>query len=139
MNIVLWIGQGILAAVFLLAGSMKTFGPVEMFTAQMPELSPWMVRGIGIVELLGGIGLILPLALKIRPRLTSIAAIGYMIVMVGAIFIHVSHGESPVVNIVLLALAAFVAYGRWNTGNTSTSLDGRDALQIQKGREARQS
>ena len=118
MNIALWIAQGLLAAMFLMAGVMKTFQ-----TAKAKEQLPWaknrsdgFVRFVGTSELLGALGLILPLATGILPRLTVLAAIGLIIIQLLAIFTeHLPKKEYNVipVNVVLLALAAFVALGRW--------------------------
>ena len=118
MNIALWIAQGLLAAMFLMEGVMKTFQ-----TAKAKEQLPWaknrsdgFVRFVGTSELLGALGLILPLATGILPRLTVLAAIGLIIIQLLAIFTeHLPKKEYNVipVNVVLLALAAFVAFGRW--------------------------
>lgn len=118
MNIALWIAQGLLAAMFLMAGVMKTFQ-----TAKAKEQLPWaknrsdgFVRFVGTSELLGALGLILPLATGILPRLTVLAAIGLIIIQLLAIFTeNLPKKEYNVipVNVVLLALAAFVAFGRW--------------------------
>jgi putative oxidoreductase len=74
-----------------------------------------LVRFIGVSELLGAIGLVLPAALKIRPQLTTLAAAGLSLIMLLANLMHIYRGEFFVLpmTLVLLALAAFVAYGRW--------------------------
>lgn len=118
MNIALWIAQGLLAAMYLMAGIMKTFQ-----TAKAKEQMPWaknrsdgFVRFVGTSELLGALGLILPLVTGILPWLTVLAAIGLIIIQLLAIFTeHLPKKEFNVipVNVVLLALAAFVAFGRW--------------------------
>jgi uncharacterized membrane protein YphA (DoxX/SURF4 family) len=116
MNIALWIIQGLLAAVFLFAGGMKLVMPVEDILKQMPlPLPGWFLRFTAVVELLGGIGLILPWLLRIKPGLTPLAAAGLVIVMVGAIVYTLAAGEvaSVLLPLVVGILAGFVAYGRW--------------------------
>ena len=118
MNIVLWIVQGLLAAMYLIAGQLKTFQ-----TAKAKEQLPWaknrsdaFVRFVGISELLGALGLILPLVTGILPWLTVFAAIGLTIIQALAIFSeHLPKKEYNVIpiNIVLLALAVLVVIGRW--------------------------
>lgn len=116
MNIALWIVQGLLAVGFLYSGWMKAFG-----YEKAKESWPWageVARGfvffIGIAELLGAIGLILPKAANIAPVLTPMAALGLaVIVLLGAIF-HIRRKEYREigVNIVFFALAVFVAIGQ---------------------------
>jgi hypothetical protein len=116
MNIALWIIQALLAALFLFAGGMKLVIPVEDIIKQMPLLLPgWFVRFTGVVEVLGGIGLILPWLLSIKPRLTPLAAAGLVIVMIGATVYTLAAGEiaSAPMPLVVGILAGFVAYGRW--------------------------
>jgi uncharacterized membrane protein len=118
MNTALWIAQGLLAAMYLMAGVIKTFQ-----TAKAKEQLPWaknrsdgFVRFVGTSELLGALGLILPLVTGILPWLTPVAAIGLIILQLLAIFTeHLPKKEYNVipVNVVLLALAAFVVFGRW--------------------------
>ncbi|RTE06423.1 DoxX family protein [Paenibacillus whitsoniae] len=116
MNIALWIAQILLAAMFLMGGLMKTTQ-----VAKVKSTMPWAknasngyVRFIGLSELLGAIGLIVPYATGIALVLTPIAAIGLGIIMVLAISVHARQKENQAVamNIVLLALAIFVAIGR---------------------------
>ena len=118
MNIALWIVQGLLAAAFLMAGLMKASQPKEKLAENMAwvnDFSASQVRAIGIVEILGAIGLILPAATGILPILTPLAAVGLVVTMLGAASTHLRRGESQMiaVNFVLLLLAAFVAYGRF--------------------------
>ncbi len=118
MNIALWIAQVLLALFFGMAGMMKTFQ-----TAKAKEQLPWaknrsdgFVRFIGISELLGALGLILPMLTGILAWLTPIAAIGLSLIQVLAIITeHLPKKEYNVipVNMVLLALAVFVTAGRW--------------------------
>jgi uncharacterized membrane protein YphA (DoxX/SURF4 family) len=116
MNVALWIIQALLAALFLFAGGMKLVMPVEDILKQMPlPLPGWFVRFTGVVELLGGIGLILPWLLKIKSGLTPLAAAGLVIVMIGATVYTLAAGEiaSAPLPLVVGILAGFVAYGRW--------------------------
>lgn len=116
MNIALWVVQALLALLFLFAGGMKLVMPIEEMLKQMPLTLPgWFVRFIGVVEVLGGIGLILPWLLNIRPGLTPLAAAGLVIVMIGAIVYTVAAGDvaSAVMPLVVGLLCAFVACGRW--------------------------
>jgi DoxX-like family len=114
MNIALWIVQGLLAALFLFAGGMKLVLPVQVLTQQMPLPGPF-VRFIGVAEVLGAIGLILPGLLRIRPGLTPLAAAGLVIIMIGATVVTLVNGmiAPTLISLVVGLLAAFVAYGRW--------------------------
>ena len=116
MTTTLWILQGILAAAFLGAGSMKLMKTPEelvaMGMAWAEDFSPGQVKTIGLLEALGAIGLILPVALNIAPVLTGVAAAGLVLTMGGAIAVHIKRGEFPMIapGAVLGAMAAFVAY-----------------------------
>ena len=114
MTYALWIVQALLAAVFLFAGGMKLILPLDQLTGPV-ALPGWFLRFIGVCEVLGGLGLILPGLLRIRPRLTPLAAIGLVLIMVGAIVITLIGGQPVAALISLLVglLAVFVAYGRW--------------------------
>lgn len=117
MNIALWIVQLLLGLVFLAAGYTKSSKPRSDLQGMMPwveDFSDSQVKGIGILELLAGLGLILPSVTKILPILTPLAAIGLVLTMLGAIYTHYRRQEYGVIgaNVVLLVLAAFVAYGR---------------------------
>jgi uncharacterized membrane protein YphA (DoxX/SURF4 family) len=83
MTYALWIIQGLLALLFLFAGGMKLVLPIEEMTKQMPMPGPFL-RFIGVAEILGALGLILPGLLRIRPGLTPLAAAGLVIIMIGA-------------------------------------------------------
>ena len=119
MNVVLWIVAGLLAVAFLAAGLMKLTQPKKKLADSgmgwTEDFSDGAVKGIGALEVLGAAGLILPAALGIVPVLVPIAATGLALLMLGAAVTHARRKESPniVVNIVLLALAAFVAWGRF--------------------------
>lgn len=113
MNIVLWIVQVLLALLFLFAGGSKLVLSMEQM--QGPIAFPeWFLRFIGVLELLGGIGLILPWLLRIRPILTPLAAVGLVIIMIGATVVSLMTGPAALAAIPLVTglLAAFVAYGR---------------------------
>lgn len=117
LHVGLWITQGLLAAAFLMAGGMKLSAPIEELQTQMPWVTGALggaVRFIGAAEVLGGIGLILPAATRILPKLTPLAAAGLAIVMVLAVATHVARGEMPMIapGLVLGGMAAFVAWGR---------------------------
>jgi putative oxidoreductase len=117
MNIVLWIAQGLLAIAYVLAGSMKAFRPVEQLSKNMKWVTAvpaGLVRFIGIAEVVGGIGLIIPMVTNIAPGLTVAAAAGLVLVQVCAIVFHVSRGEARGLpaNLVLLLLALLVLVGR---------------------------
>lgn len=116
MNIALWVIQALLAALFLFAGSMKLIMPFEEMMKQMPiPLPKWFVLFTGVVEVLGALGVILPWLLRIRTGLTPLAAVGLVIVMIGATIYTVAAGDiaSALMPMVVGLLAAFVAYGRW--------------------------
>ncbi|MCC3373603.1 DoxX family protein [Cohnella sp. REN36] len=117
MNIALWIVQGLLAFIFILAGSMKAF-QYERAEAALPwvkDTSKGLVTFIGVSELLGGLALIIAYAMGILPILTPIAAVALAIVMLFAALFHVKRKEyqGAGVNVILLALALFVAIGRF--------------------------
>lgn len=118
MNITLWIVQILLALAFAMAGAMKVTQPIEKLANNMgfvQDFAPWTVRLIGVLELLGAIGLILPAITGIWPWLTPLAGGGLVLTMVGAMITHARRGEFPSigVNLVLLLLALFVAFGRF--------------------------
>lgn len=117
LHVGLWVTQVLLAAAFLMAGGMKVSAPLEQLQAQMPWVTGALggaVRFIGAVELLGAVGLLLPAATRVLPRLTPLAATGLLTVMGLAALTHLSRGEYPMIiaNLVLGGMAAFVAWGR---------------------------
>ena len=119
MNTVLWIAQGLLAAMYLMAGIMKTFQTAQAKERMSgaKERSDEFVRFVGVSELLGALGLILPLVTGILPWVTIFAAIGLILIQLLAIFKeHLPKKEYNVipVNIVLVVLAVFVIVGRWS-------------------------
>jgi putative oxidoreductase len=117
MNVVLWIVQALLAATYVMVGSMKAVWPLEALSkriAWVRAVPVGLVRFIGIAEVLGAIGLILPMVTTIAPWLTVAAAAGLVLLQVCAIVFHVFRHETRMLlgNIVLLLLAAFVLVGR---------------------------
>src|SRR4051794_29087012 len=118
MNIALWIIAGLLAASFLGSGVMKLTRPrAQLARAGMgwaDDLGDGTVKGIGVLEILAAAGLILPAALGITRVLTPLAAIGLVLLMAGAMIVHVRRHELPAVavNLAFLTLAAVVAVGR---------------------------
>ena len=119
MNIVLWIIQVLLALLFLFAGGMKlVISPEVLQSMGSPNqivLPGLFVRFMGVCEVLGGLGLILPGLLRIRPGLTPLAAAGLVIIMIGATVLSFAADgmAAAIVPFVTGILAAFVAYGRW--------------------------
>ncbi|PZR24911.1 MAG: hypothetical protein DI535_20335 [Citrobacter freundii] len=113
INISLWIVQTLLAVTFIWSGFMKIFQP-----GNLPF--PWIRDNAnlalitGAIDLLAGIGIILPALFRIRPQLTIYAAYGAAILMIAAIIFHISRGETKDigVNILITILAAFIAWGR---------------------------
>ena len=119
MNVTLWIIAGVLAAAFAAAGLMKIDQPkAKLAEAGMPwteDFSDGQVKGIGALEVLGAIGLILPAALGIAEVLTPLAAIGLTLLMAGAAVTHLrrKEGKQVPVNVLLGGLALFVAIMRF--------------------------
>lgn len=119
MNIVLWVVAVVLALAFLAAGGMKLGRPkaalAESGLGWVEDFSPGAIKAIGALEVLGALGLVLPAVTGIAPVLVPLAATGLALTMVGAAVVHGRRGESQMiaVNVVLLALAAFVAWGRF--------------------------
>ena len=114
MTCALWIIQGLLALIFLFGGGTKLIRPIEEMTKEMP-MPGLFLRFLGVAEVLGAIGLILPGLLRIRPGLTPLAAAGLVVIMIGATVITLATmGAAPaLIPLVVGLLAAFVAYGRW--------------------------
>jgi uncharacterized membrane protein YphA (DoxX/SURF4 family) len=115
LNVGLWIVQVLLALLFLWAGGMKLVLPLEKLAGPV-HLPGLFLRFIGVAEVLGGVGLLLPSLLRIRPILTAWAAAGLVIIMIGAVVITLQGGGNTslaLIPAVTGLLAAFVAYGRW--------------------------
>lgn len=119
MNLALWIIGIVLAVGFAASGLMKIVRSKEQLVASgfgwAQDLNPTAIRLIGVAEILGAIGLIVPAATHIAPILVPLAAVGLALVMVGAAAVHARRKEAPIVaiNAVLLGLAIVVAWGRF--------------------------
>jgi hypothetical protein len=119
MNIALWTIASVLAVAFLAAGAMKLTQPKEKLAAVgmgwTEDFSAGTIKTIGLLEVLAAVGLIVPAAVDIVPVLVPLAALGLVLIMIGAVITHARRHELPaiVVNLVLLALAAVVAWGRF--------------------------
>lgn len=113
INIVLWIAQGLLATIFIWAGFMKIFKPEDLPFPWVKENTN-LVLLTGIVDLLGGLGIVLPTLLRIQPKLTIFAAYGIIVLMTVASVFHILRGEARDIgfNIFMALLAVFVAWGR---------------------------
>jgi uncharacterized membrane protein YphA (DoxX/SURF4 family) len=117
LHATLWVVQILLAVAFAMSGLMKLTQPMSDLATQMgwvASVPAALVRFIGAAELAGALGLVLPALTRIQPRLTVLAALGLVVVMLLASAVHASRGELGMlpVNLVLGALAAFVAWGR---------------------------
>ena len=121
MNLALWIAAGLLAAAYLVAGGGKVIMPQEKIAATsasarwVEDFSDGAVKGIGALELLAAVGLIVPAALDIAPILVPLAATGAVLLFVGAVTMRLRRGERlPIAaDLFYLALAAFIAWGRF--------------------------
>ena len=124
MNIALWILQGFLATIFLIAGGIKVIKSKDELKALGGEKMNWVdstsaisVKLIGTLEVLAAIGLILPQLTGIMPGLVPLAALGLVSTMIGAMIIHQLRGEGPkaiMPVVILLLMAAFTTYGRFD-------------------------
>ena len=116
MNIALWIAQILLTALFGMIGLWKTFTPIPDIAHSIPWAvnHPYLIRFIGISELAGSLGVTLPYATGILPKLTPLAALGLATIMVLAVAFHLYLGDvkGTLVPLGLLGLSAFVAWGR---------------------------
>jgi hypothetical protein len=115
-NILLWSAQVLLASGFIWAAAMKLCQPADKLAAMWPWTAenPGLVKFTGVVDLLGGMGLILPGLLRVWPKLTIYAAYGTIVLMIAASSFHISRGEGSLigVNIFFALLAAFIVWGR---------------------------
>ena len=109
----LWIAQSVLAAIFLFAGGMKLLMPAAELAAQS-HMPGAFIKFIGVCETAGALGLILPGLFRIQQRLTPLAALGLVIIMIGAVVTTLVQGQGPVAIIpaVVGLMAAYVARGR---------------------------
>jgi uncharacterized membrane protein len=118
MNVTVWVLQVLLALAFLAGGAMKATQPRQRLAASMgwvEDFSGSTVRTIGALEILGGLGLLLPAATGVAAVLVPLAAVGLALLMVGAAATHRRRGELPMIgiNAVLLLLAVVVAWARF--------------------------
>jgi len=116
MKKTLWTIQILLALLFLFAGSAKFVMPVDQMTKGMPAAlaNGTFIHFIGVCEVLGGLGLVIPSLLHLMPGLTPLAASGLVIIMIGATVLSVPQGAAMAAfPLVIGILGAFVAYGRW--------------------------
>ncbi|MFC0625797.1 DoxX family protein [Kribbella deserti] len=122
MNTTLWIVAGVLATVYVLSGSLKIILPKEKIAktsetaaAWTEDFSPGSIKAIGVFELLGGLGLILPAVFDIAPVLIPLAAVGLALIMVGAALTRFRRHEYKLMalDLIYFALICFVAWGRF--------------------------
>ena len=121
MNVVTWVAQGLLAFAFLAAGGMKLVSPREkLMAAGKPmawteDFSASSIKTIGVLEILGAVGVVLPALLRTAPVLTPLAAIGLAVVMAGAVVVHIRRREPAALGgpVVLGLIAIFVAVMRF--------------------------
>jgi len=120
MNILLWIIQVLLALLFLFSGGVKLVVPADVLQAQAPPgaimFSAWFLKFIGLCEVLGGLGLVLPGIFRTRRGLIPLAAIGLLIILIGAVVVSImgTGVKTAIIPFVTGLLCAFVAYGRRN-------------------------
>jgi uncharacterized membrane protein YphA (DoxX/SURF4 family) len=118
MKYALWIIQILLALLFLFAGGTKLILPIEtlqsMGSPNQILLPGWLIKFIGVCEVLGGLGLVFPVLLGIKPRLTALAAVGLAIIMIGAVALSIAADGilAGVVPLIVGLLLVFIAYGR---------------------------
>jgi hypothetical protein len=115
MIVAYFIAAGILAFLTLATGLMKIVRPKEQLAAMgkpfawVEDFTPLQIRGLGALEVLGALGVILPMALNVLPVLSPIAALGLAALQAGAFVVHVRRGEKPYLNMVIFALAGATA------------------------------
>jgi uncharacterized membrane protein YphA (DoxX/SURF4 family) len=120
METVIWIAQGVLAALMLVSGAQKLARTKEQLLASgnmnwTEDFPPGQIKGIGVLEVLAAIGLIVPAALDVVPVLTALAATGVVLLMLGAAATHLRRGERQVlpINLTIAAIALFIAIERF--------------------------
>lgn len=119
MNVALWITAGTLAALLVISGVVKLIKSNDQLVGMgfgfAEDVGPGLVNLIGVLEVMAGIGLVLPALLDIAPVLVPVAAVGVVLLMIGAMITHIRRDEARVIapNVALLALAAFIAWGRF--------------------------
>ena len=116
LNVLLWVLQVLLAMLFMFAGVMKFIVPVAEMTKQI-SLPGWFLHFIGVAEILGAIGLVLPGVLRIRAGLTQLAAVGLVVIMIGAtaLNLHIGQRGAALTTVVIGLLLVFVARNRRGT------------------------
>src|SRR5688572_21929737 len=119
LNVALWSVQGLLALTFVGTGIWKVATPIPELAEKMPwmgQVSPGFLYLTAALDMLVGLGVLLPSLTRIKPRLASLGAMGCVALMIGAIVFHAQRGEAANTpfNFFLAALAAFVAWGRYN-------------------------
>jgi hypothetical protein len=117
LKIGLWAAQLIVFILFTLFGSMKLFMPIDRLAEMWVwpgQVASWFLHFTGVLDVAGGIGVLLPAVTRIRPGLTVLAALGCALLQIVAIIFHLSRGEAAAVplNLVLLALSTFIFWGR---------------------------
>jgi len=122
VNRLLWVVQAVLALLFLFAGGAKLVMPAAALTAQTP-LPAAFLRFVGLMEILGGLGLVLPGLLRIQVKLTPLAAAGLVIIMIGAVVVTIQTMGLAMAAMPFITgvLAVFVAYGRWRVAPLAAS------------------
>ncbi len=132
LNFALWIVAAILAVVFLVAGSTKVFVPKEKLAGMggaasrwVDDFSPGALKAIGALEFLAAAGLIVPAAVGIAPVLVPLAATGAVVLFAGAVTMRLRRGERATIiaDLAYLAMAAFVAWGRFGPGSFTRSAE----------------
>ncbi len=119
MHIALWFAQIFAAVIFLLTGSLKVMAPKERLVAKMPWAATWpsgRIKLLGLAEMAGAIGLVLPAALHIAPVLVPIAAVCLSLLMLGAVQTHRRLHENVVPAVVLVLVCVAIAAGRFHFG-----------------------
>lgn len=117
LNVALWVAQCLIFVAFVVFGGMKLFMPIDQLAGMWVwpgQVPPAFLRVMGLIDAAGGIGVLLPALTRIQPRLTVWAALGCTVLQISAIIFHLSRGEAMVtpLNLVLLALCAFILWGR---------------------------
>jgi len=139
LRIALWSAQIVLAIVFGLAGGMKVSIPATELAKMAPGFPLVFLRFIGIAELAGAVGIILPALTRIAPVLTPLAASGFVIVMASAAVLHFVRGQLGELAVVVMlgALASFVAWGRFKRAPiTARERHGTTRLHLDEGRQS---
>lgn len=118
VHIALWSAQWLLSAAYCAVGLMKLLTPIHVLASMMPwmgQVPEVVVRSLGLIDLAGSVGIVLPALTRVFPELTVWAASGCTVLQMSAIAFHVSRGEAAKtpLNLVLLALSSFILWGRW--------------------------